>query len=324
VAFAPAAVRNDTDAMKIISHVVSFHRLDVQKEHFPGDKEKALNNAAPTRRPRPRSKPPVQVSALTPYNALSSIAEVNRTIATQPQVRTPAELVNRVTRAFSAHVRAAGGQMPNWVLLGDVHKQPAGLMMVMAALHEFRNFKGPKTFSIEARPSQVALADQWLQARPRLFTHCMNNGLDIPFPGIQPKHRRLFTACMFAKAHGFQLHGFDPLKRTARDLEHREAGMLQSLASEPLPRGVNVIFTGDGHVPVLHEHMAAVGNTLAISMLPKQVHAGEHEARNRLSYLLTTPAIETIMPSDELRDGQLNAVQFIRRELAPWHPPTTL
>ena len=51
-------------------------------------------------------------------------------------------------------------------------------MMVLAAIHELRNFNGPRTFSLETTPSCERLAEQGLDARPNLLTHCLNHGME--------------------------------------------------------------------------------------------------------------------------------------------------
>ena len=43
-----------------------------------------------------------------------------------------------------------------------------------------------------------------------------------------------------------------------------------------------------------------------------------------MSYLLSTPQIHKIKPSPQLQQRDLNAAQFIKRELTPWLRPQTL
>jgi hypothetical protein len=313
--------------MRIGNRVLTFHRPEVQKEKFPGEKEAALAAMPRSRRPRAQAKPPIRVDVLSPYNRLPSTASVNRALSQCTEVRTPGAIVSQVAGALRAHV-AANGALPDFLVLGDVHRTPAGLMMVLAALHEYRDAPGRKIFSTEIRPQAQERAQRWLDQRPRLLSHCVQNDLRLPFPGIAPHMTRMMTALMFAKDRGFELNGFDPMKHTAMDLEEREQAMLARLGSTAPAGALNVVFAGNAHVPKLLDTLSPMGvSTLAISLLPQSIKPGETETRNRMSYLLssppvlTRPAVHTIMPSPELRNGNLDAAQFIKRELTPWHPP---
>jgi hypothetical protein len=306
--------------MKIGNHVIRFHKTEFQKRHFPGDKEQALARMPQGRRPRDSDKPPMQLEALTPYNRLPSIGAVNKAIDALPEVETPREVVDVVHHEIQAYV-AAHGRLPQVLILGDRHGDPASSMATLAAIHEYRNVAGPKTLSFERTLNGMRAPLNWLRQRPRLLAHCVNYDVSIPLTDVTPNGRRLVTAGLLARAQGFDLQGIDPKKRTAADLEEREEAMLNSIVRTPLgAQGVHVIVVGSAHVPLLHEKLSPVVGTLAIATLPQAVLPGETKTRDRMSYLLSTPDIVKIKPSPGLRDGTLDATKFIRRELAPWVP----
>jgi hypothetical protein len=191
-------------------------------------------------------------------------------------------------------------------------------MMMLAAIHEYRNLGGRKTLCFERTDQQTQARLQWLRQRQGLLGHCVRNGVRM---GRQ--FHPLGTAGLLAHAHGFSIQGFDPKKRVARDLEDREGAMVSRLTNTPHGAGDSlVIITGAAHAAKLHELFAPqVPGTLAIAVMPSAVLPGENETRNRMSHLLSAPGVVTIRPSPQRSDGELGAAQFIGRELAPWHLP---
>ena len=302
--------------MKIGNHVVTFHRTEFQKTKFPGDKEATMNARPVSGRPRTSKLPPIQVGALTPYNQLSSIAAVNSALRNLREAKTPRDLVIQTTLPIANYV-LANGQLPDCLIVGDVHTAPAGLMAILASLYEYRNFAGPKTFSFERMPRTERAITAWLGARANLLMHCINNDVPIPFPGAGNQARqRLLTAGLLAQQLGFTMHGFDGLKNGAIDLQDRETAMTANLANR-IPNGKQVIFTGSAHVPALYDALSPLAGTLAITLTPREVRPGETDLRDKFSHLLSTPQVAVVKPSEQLRSGTLDAAQFIKRELLP-------
>ena len=274
-------------------------------------------NARPVSgRPRQKNVLPVQVGPVTPYNQLSSIGAVNQAMNNLREAGTPHDVAIQTTAPIAQYV-LDNGQLPDCLIIGDVHTSPAGLMAVLAALYEYRNYAGPKTFSFERTPRTERAISRWLAARPNLLTHCIDNNVTIPFPGVaNPARARILTAGLLAQQLGFAMHGFDGMQNTAVDQEDRECAMKASLANK-IPAGKQVIFAGAAHVPALYEALSPRAGTLAITLTPRQIYPGETDLRDDFSFVLTQPQIAVVKPSDALRNGTLDAAQFIKRELYP-------
>jgi hypothetical protein len=302
--------------MKVGNFNVTFHRPRLQKEKFPGDKEATMNGRPVSGRPRQKNVLPVQVGPVTPYNQLSSIGAVNQAMNNLREAGTPHDVVIQTTAPIAQYVRD-NGQLPDCLIVGDAHTSPAGLMAILAALYEYRNHAGPKTFSFERMPRTERAISQWLAARQNLLAHCIDNDVTIPFPGIaNPERARLLTAGLLARQLGFAMHGFDGMKNDAVDLQDRETAMKASLANK-IPAGKQVIFTGAAHVPALYEALSPHAGTLAITLTPRQIYPGETDLRDDFSFVLSHPQITVLKPSEPLRSGTLDAAQFIKRELYP-------
>jgi len=302
------------------SFVVSFHRSDAQKTVLPGDKERFREGLPlPALHPGKRSKPPVEISRITPYNRYPSASAVNLAMtdpALAAQVATPREVMQRVQAHLQAH-RQRWGE-PRLVILGEQHGYASALASMLTLLHGCGpGAVGTKKVLYELSPQVIDQAFPRDDAGLGYFRRRLQADKPLRFlPGMvaETEWKNVRTTGLYARHLGFEVHGFDTLATGAPHQERRENAMVSAISSAMTNARVVIVLTGAHHVPELCEKFSPALRPLALATM-EPVARGDTDLTKRSSYLLSTPGILKMNPAPALENTPLDAVSFINHEL---------
>lgn len=295
--------------------VFEFHRPAWAKT-FKNEKDKFQESLPDSLRLRAsgQAKPMLRVRAATPRDALSTVREINQAIMRTPLLHRVEDLRDHVRGHLDNHL-ATDARRPLIVLIGESHKPRSarsagtigtGEAIAMTVTERLSSVFDRKQFLVELQPSHVNIE------RTKTLDDlgpAIDLGLTSDARFDKTEDGPFAIQMMYARRHRFEVRGFDPLRKTARDLESREAAMVDTLLTQRLKADVTVVQTGARHLPTLHAALAANGtNVFSLAMLDDCPAREDHVALKREGDILANDAIVKVRASAATNDPLLSGV----------------
>ena len=298
--------------------VVTFHRPEAEKQRKPNEKDAYRATQHPTlvpsRHSAPTRRPLVEISKVTALTQFPTAGAVQREIDRRPKLHTVHEVVTQVRNHLLARLTAYPAQ-PVLLLVGGNHDTDLEVAVGMSAVSVLQGEQRKKLL-IEQRPQHMVDLEPTVNGFHQAFAQAVARKEPFDPPGGVSPASRALTNVAFGRSLGYTTGGFDVLHDDAQNIESRESQMVASISKELVDTNVVIVSCGATHVAALHQALAPNVNTVAISLVSPAL-PGDTEDVKRMSYLLATPEILAINPTEALYRASIDATTLARRLMTP-------